>query len=57
MFKFSVEMTGNGFFFPFFGKATIGRAQNIAQLNTGLSTATVSIALDAMMEQRTLAGT
>lgn len=50
-----MEMTGNGYFF--FGKAIIGRAENIAQLNIGLSMATVSIALDAMGDQGTLAGT
>ena len=44
-----MEMTGNGFF-SFFGRATIGRTENIAQLNTRLSMATESIALDAMME-------
>jgi hypothetical protein len=44
-------------FFLFSGNAAGGRAENIAQLNPELSMATVSIALDAMVEQRSLAGT
>jgi hypothetical protein len=44
-------------FFFVFWECGRGRAENIAQLNPGLSMATVSIALDAMVEQRALAGT
>lgn len=55
MLKGGMEMTGLGFFFR--SAEAMGRAENIAQLNSGLSKATTSMALDAMVEQRTLAGT